>query len=70
MAKDLAERPWCHGERYTLADIAVGCCLGWLDFRRPGDVDWHAKYPSLAQHYRKLMERAAFADTVPQALQK
>ena len=67
MAKDLAERPWCHGERYTLADIAVGCCLGWLDFRRPGEVDWHAKYAGLAQHYRKLMERAAFADTVPQA---
>ena len=41
--------------------------LGWLDFRRPGEVDWHAKYAGLAQHHRKLMERAAFADTVPQA---
>jgi glutathione S-transferase len=70
MANDLAERAWCHGERYSLADIAVGCCLGWLDFRRPGEVDWHAKYSALAQHYRKLMERAAFADTVPQAPQK
>ena len=70
MAKDLAERPWCHGERYSLADIAVGCCLGWLDFRRPGEVDWHAQYASLARHYRKLMERAAFIDTAPQAPQK
>jgi len=67
MAKDLAERAWCHGERYSLADIALGCCVGWLDFRKPGEVDWHAQYASLAQHYRKLMERAAFADTVPQA---
>jgi len=67
MAKDLEGRPWCHNDRYSLADIAVGCSLGWLDFRRPGEVDWHAKYPGLAQHYRKLMERAAFADTVPQA---
>jgi glutathione S-transferase len=67
MARDLAERPWCHGERYSLADIAVGCCLGWLDFRKPGEVDWHAQYASLAQHYRKLMERPAFAETVPQA---
>ena len=70
MAKDLEGRPWCHNDRYSLADIAVGCSLGWLDFRRPGEVDWHAKYPVLAQHHRKLMERAPFADTVPQAPQK
>src|SRR5437764_163302 len=25
MAADLGERTLCHGERYTLADIAVGC---------------------------------------------
>lgn len=66
MAGELAERPWCHAERYSLADIAVGCCLGWLGFRKPGDVDWHAEYPVLAGHYEKLMARPAFADTVPQ----
>jgi len=65
MAKDLEGRPWCHNDRYSLADIALGCCLGWLDFRRPGELDWHREYPPLAQHYRKLMERAAFADTAP-----
>jgi glutathione S-transferase len=62
---DLAERGWCHGDRYSLADIAVGCCLGWLDFRRPGGLDWHAEYPSLTKHYAKLMERASFAETPP-----
>jgi glutathione S-transferase len=67
MASDLGERPWCHGERYSLADIAVGCCLGWLGFRKPGDIDWHAEHPSLARHYEKLMARPAFAETVPQA---
>lgn len=66
MAAELNGRPWCHGERYSLADIALGCCLGWLGFRKPGDVDWHAEYPSLARQYAKLMERPAFADTVPQ----
>jgi len=66
MASDLGERGWCHGERYSLADIAVGCCLGWLGFRKPGDVNWHAEYPSLAKHYEKLMARPAFAETVPQ----
>jgi len=70
IAQELEGRNWCHGDRYSLADIAVGCCLGWLDFRKPGDVDWHAQYSGPAQHYRKLMERAAFADTVPQSPQK
>src|SRR3954471_14365655 len=64
-AQELEGRNWCHGDRYSLADIAVGCCLGWLDFRKPGDVNWAGEYPGIERHYRKLMERAAFADTVP-----
>jgi glutathione S-transferase len=67
MQSDLAERPWCHGERYSLADIALGCCMGWLDFRRPGDTDWRAEHPALARHYDRLMERPAFADTAPRS---
>jgi glutathione S-transferase len=66
MAAELAERPWCHGERYSLADIAVGCCLGWLDFRKPGELDWLAEYRVLGSHYEKLMARPSFADTIPQ----
>jgi glutathione S-transferase len=65
MAADLEGRAWCHGERYSLADIALGCCLGWLDFRRPGGLDWKAQYPGLARHYARLAERPAFADTAP-----
>jgi glutathione S-transferase len=64
MAKDLAERDWCHNERYTLADIALGCCLGWLAFRHPA-FDWRGKYANLARHYDKLSERPAFAETAP-----
>lgn len=67
IAAELGDRPWCHGERYTLADIAVGCCLGWVDFRRPAGVDVLGGYPSLARLYEKLMERPAFADTAPKA---
>jgi glutathione S-transferase len=66
LAKDLGEKTWCHGDRYSLADIAVGCCTGWLDFRKPGEVDWCRQYGPLARHYDKLMERPAFAETVPQ----
>jgi glutathione S-transferase len=66
ISAELGERPWCHGERYSLADIAVGCCLGWLDFRKPGGLDWLAEYRVLASHYEKLMARPSFADTTPQ----
>jgi glutathione S-transferase len=65
MSADLGDKALCHNDKYTLADIAVGCCLGWLGFRQPGGVDWHAGYPVLARHYARMMERPAFAETVP-----
>jgi glutathione S-transferase len=65
LAAELEGRPWCQGERYSLADIALGCCVGWLGFRKPGNIDWPAEYPVPARHYAKLMERPAFADTAP-----
>jgi glutathione S-transferase len=65
LAAELEGRNWCQGERYSLADVALGCCVGWLGFRKPGNVDWPGEYPALARHYQKLMERPAFADTVP-----
>lgn len=68
MESDLGARAWCQGERYTLADIALGCCVGWIGFRKPGGIDWRAAYPGLARHYDKLMVRPAFAETVPATL--
>jgi glutathione S-transferase len=65
MSKELNGRAWCHGDRHSLADIALGCCLGWLNFRKPGGLDWQGEYASLARHYAKLLERPAFAETVP-----
>src|SRR3954467_6909780 len=65
LSSELAEKTWCHGDRYSLADIAVGCALGWLNVRKPGGIDWGAEYPVVSRHYVKLMERPAFADTVP-----
>jgi glutathione S-transferase len=65
LAAELEGNAWCHGERYSLADVALGCCVGWLGFRKPGNVDWPSEYPVLARHYQKLLERPAFADTAP-----
>jgi len=64
MAGELGEKAWCQGERFTLADIAAGCTLGWLAFRFP-QIDWRGSYPNLARHHDKLSERPSFAETAP-----
>ena len=64
MADQLGEQPFCMGIHYTLADVAVGCTLGWLSFRFP-DIDWRTPYPNLARLFDKLSERPSFKDTVP-----
>ncbi|MBK1696688.1 hypothetical protein CKO21_05465 [Rhodovibrio salinarum] len=47
-----------------IAAIAVGCALGYLDFRFAND-DWRAGRPGLAQWYTRFAERASMQDTVP-----
>ncbi|MCZ7565489.1 MAG: glutathione S-transferase N-terminal domain-containing protein [Burkholderiales bacterium] len=64
--RELGQRAWCAGNVYSLADIAVGCCLGWLEFRFP-DLGWRAAHANLARHMDKLVDRPAFADTMPTA---
>ncbi len=62
---DLADKTWCAAETYSLADIALGCALGFLDFRFK-DIDWRGKYPNLRQHADKLYKLPPFEATVPQ----
>jgi glutathione S-transferase len=64
MSENLGEQPFCMGIHYTLADVAVGCTLGWLSFRFP-DIAWRDTYPNLARLFDKLSERPSFKDTVP-----
>jgi glutathione S-transferase len=64
MSDNLGEQPFCMGVHYTLADVAVGCALGWLSFRFP-DIGWRNDFPNLARLFDKLSERASFKDTVP-----
>ncbi|SFD50902.1 glutathione S-transferase family protein [Massilia yuzhufengensis] len=64
MSDKLGESPHCMGVHYTLADVAVGCTLGWLALRFP-EIDWRGEYPNLARLFDKLSERASFRDTVP-----
>ncbi|XYJ10269.1 glutathione S-transferase N-terminal domain-containing protein [Telluria sp. B2] len=64
MSDKLGDGAFCMGKNYTLADVAVGCALGWLTFRFP-DIDWRGAHPNLARLHDKLAERASFKDTVP-----
>ena len=65
MANGLGETPFCAGNQHTLADVAVGCALGWLSFRFP-EITWRGDYPNLGKLCDKLAERPSFRDTVPQ----
>ena len=64
MSQGLGEKPFCASIYLSLADIAVGCALGYLDFRFP-DIDWRGSYPNLAKLQEKLMQRPSFADSRP-----
>jgi|SRR6267142_280923 len=65
MDAELGEKGWCAGNGYTLADIACGVCLGWLDFRYP-KMGWRKDRPNLERHFAKLCERPSFSETIPQ----
>jgi glutathione S-transferase len=64
MNHGLGDKPYCAGIHLSLADIAVGCALGYLDFRFP-EFPWRTEYPNLVKLHDKLMQRPSFADTLP-----
>jgi glutathione S-transferase len=65
-ARELGDRAWCYGESFSLADIAVGCALGYLDLRLR-EIDWRDLNPNLAKLADKLGKRPSFTDTAPPA---
>jgi glutathione S-transferase len=66
ISQGLGEKPWCTGNHFTLADVAVGCALGYLDFRF-GHLDWRGDYANLAKFSDKVAVRPSFIDTLPPA---
>jgi glutathione S-transferase len=64
MSKGLGDKPFCSGIHFSLADIATGCALGYLDFRF-SHIDWRSQYPNLAKLEAKLAQRQSFIDTLP-----
>jgi glutathione S-transferase len=66
MAKDLGDNKWTAGDKFSLADIATGVALGYLNLRMP-EIGWQTEYPNLATLYEQLMSRPSFKDTEPPA---
>ena len=64
MDRSLGEKPYCSGIHLSLSDIAVGCALGYLDFRFSA-LDWRNAHPNLQKLHDKLMQRQSFLDTLP-----
>jgi glutathione S-transferase len=64
MSVGLGDKPFCSGIHMSLADIAVGSALGYLDFRFP-EIHWRVNYPNLAKLQEKLMQKQSFIDTIP-----
>ncbi len=48
----------------TIGHVAVGCSLGWLDFRFP-DLGWRQDHPGLAEWFEGFNERPSMTATVP-----
>jgi glutathione S-transferase len=64
MSNGLGDKPYCSGIHLSLSDIAVGCAVGYLDFRFP-QIDWRTPYPNLYKLYDKLSQRPSFAESLP-----
>lgn len=52
------------GDTITIAHIALGCALGWLDFRMP-DHDWRRQRPQLSHWFGQMSERPSMMATRP-----
>ena len=66
LEKLAGKRTLLNSESLNVADIAVACCLGYLNFRRiaPG---WCVEHPELVKLVERLFQRESFARTTPPA---
>ncbi len=64
MERELGARPFCFGTGFSLADIACGAALGYLDQVLP-KVAWRPGHANLRRHAEALAARESFKSTLP-----
>jgi glutathione S-transferase len=52
------------GTAALIGQIAIGCALGWLEFRYPGEA-WRERHRRLAAWYETFAQRRAMQETAP-----
>jgi len=63
-AKLPSKEHWFHGHRISLADIAAGCALEYLDFRL-AHLNWRQRFPHLKELALRIGARNSFLSTRP-----
>ena len=63
---DLGTNKWCVDDTFSLADIALGCLLGYLHLRYQ-HLNWEERFPNLARHHTAMLQRPSFSETAPPA---
>jgi glutathione S-transferase len=66
MEHDIGTNVFCYGGKFSLADVAAGFALGYLD-QVLADTDWRSEFPSLKQLAERLATRESFMVTKPAA---
>ena len=61
----LGVREWLTDFGFGLADVSLGCALGYASLRVP-EVAWRARHPALARFSDRVEARASFAATRPE----
>lgn len=64
LSNSLGASEYCYLNQFTIADIAIGCALDWLDFRLP-EITWRTEYPNLDVYFSRLSLRPSFLLTDP-----
>jgi len=64
MERDLGRNEFCYGGKFSLADIAAGFALGYLD-QVLQDTDWRSEFPGLKSLAARLAQRESFIATKP-----
>ncbi|HYN54876.1 MAG TPA: glutathione S-transferase N-terminal domain-containing protein [Methylotenera sp.] len=62
---DLDKNKWCVNNTFSLADVAVGCMLGYVNLRFNDMVNLAEEYPNLDRLNHTLLERPSFKDSLP-----